>query len=247
MKGIDISEGTGNVDFKALKAAGYEFVIARAGYGSDVKQTDRRFHAYVGDALSAGLHVGAYWFIYARTLDEAEQNAKCFLEVVSGWKGRLDMPLYIDYEYDSTRYYEQETGIKEKRETATEYIRRAAEIVEAAGYYSGVYLNPDYIRNHVNLDNLRDFTLWLAQWGVPEPSYKCDLWQTAGDTKIIQASGGVDLNECFEDFPTIIRRTGLNGFRPDPAPQASGGTAIGDYWEIIDTGDGYYIKLGRKV
>ena len=247
MKGIDISEGSGNVDFKALKAAGYEFVIARAGYGSDVVQTDRRFHGYVQGALEVGLHIGAYWFVYARTLDEAEQNARCFLEVVSGWKGRLDMPLYIDYEYDSTRYYEQETGTKEKREIATEYIRRAAEIVEAAGYYSGVYLNPDYIRNHVNLDDLSDFTLWLAQWGVPEPSYRCDLWQTAGDTKIAQASGGVDLNSCFVDFPTIIRRKGLNGFVQDHAPQPSGGAAIINCCEIIDTGDCYYIKLGREV
>lgn len=248
MRGIDISAGSGRVDFKALKKQGYEFVIARAGYGSDVKQTDLNFHNYVAEALAADLHVGAYWFIYARTMDEADENAKCFLQVVERYKGLLDMPLYIDYEYDSTRYYEQETGKKETRESATEYIRRAAEHVEKSGYYSGVYLNPDYIRNHVNLNELNHYTLWLAEWGTSKPSYDCGIWQRAGDTKIPEASGGVDLNECYCDFPTVIRRLGLNGFKPDAAPQASGSVmSSGDRWEIVDNGKGITINLGGRV
>lgn len=249
MRGIDISSGSGNVDFKALRAAGYEFVIPRAGYGSDVSQVDKRFHEYVDGALSAGLHVGAYWFIYARTLDEAETNGAVFVEAVKRWRGRLDMPLYIDYEYDSTRYYEQETGIKETRDTATEYIRRAADVVERAGYYTGVYLNPDYMKNHVDMNRLRQYTLWLAQWQVAEPSYQCGIWQSAGDTKIPQATGGVDLNECYMYYPTVIRRVGLNGFKPEPAPQATGlteETKRGDRWELVTTSDNIVIKLGGK-
>lgn len=247
MKGIDISSGSGTIDFRGLKDAGYEFVICRAGYGSDVNQKDRNFDSYVGDALAAGLHVGAYWFIYARTIDEAVDNAKCFLEVAEGWRGRLDMPLYIDYEYDSTRYYEQETGFKERRDIATDYIRSAAQTIENAGYYAGIYLNPDYIKNHVTLSPALDkFALWLAQWGVDKPSYKCGLWQKSGDTRITQATGAVDLNECYVDYPSVIRRAGLNGFKADPTPQAANRSQRGDRWEIIDTGDGLTIKLGGK-
>ena len=245
MLGIDISQGTNNVNFKALKGAGYEFVIIRAGYGSDVKQIDARFHSFVKDALEAGLHVGAYWFIYARTIDEAEQNARCFLDVVEPWRGRLDMPLYIDYEYDSTRYYEQQTGVTESREIATAFIKRAAQVVEEAGYYTGIYLNPDYIKNHVRLDDLRGYTLWLAQWGTNAPSYNCGMWQSAGDTHIPEAAGGVDLNTCYSDFPTVIRRLGLNGFAPDVAPKASAVVDAGSKWEIVDDGTGLLIKLRR--
>lgn len=246
MLGIDISQGTGTVNFKALKSAGYEFVIVRAGFGSDIRQTDARFHSFVGDALAAGLHVGAYWFIYARTIDEAEQNGKCFLEAVEPWRGRLDMPLYIDYEYDSTRYYEQETGAAENRETATAFIKRAAQVVEDGGYYTGIYLNPDYIKNHVRLDDLRSYTLWLAQWGASKPSYDCGLWQSAGDTRIPEASGNVDLNTCYTDFPTVIRRLGLNGFSPEAAPQASAVIDHGEKWEIVNDGTGLAIKLLRR-
>lgn len=247
MRGIDISSGSGYVDYKALKAAGYEFVIPRAGYGSHIEQTDNRLHEYVNGALSAGLHVGAYWFIYARSLAEAETNAYTFLDAVRPFSGRLDMPLYIDYEYDSTRYYEEQTGKKETRETATEFIRRAAEIVEKAGYYSGIYLNPDYIRHHVDYDKLSHYALWLAQWQVDKPSYPCGIWQSSGDTMIPEASGGVDLDICYVDYPTVIRRFGLNGFAPNPAPQTNGLTEEsrrGDRWELVTTDDNIIIKLG---
>lgn len=246
MLGIDISRGSGNVYFSALKRAGYEFVIPRAGYGLSATQVDKNFHTYVQGALDAGLHVGAYWFIYARTVNEAEENAKAFLNVVERWRGKLDMPLYIDYEYDSTRYFEQETGAKETRDFATSCIKRAAQIVEDAGYYTGVYLNPDYIKNHVNFENLKSYTLWLAQWNVEKPSYDCGLWQRRGDTYIAEATGGVDLDVCYNDFPTVIRRFGLNGFIPDAAPQATSNSKTGDKWEIVDDGAGLTIKLGGR-
>lgn len=246
MRGIDISAGSGAVDFKALKGAGYEFVICRAGFGSKAKQVDKNFHSYVGDALQAGLHVGAYWFIYARDLEEAKENARVFADTIKCWSGRLDMPMYIDYEYDSTLYYEKQTGKKETRDQATNFIAEAAEIMENAGYYTGVYLNPDYLKNHIYPESLGQYTLWLAQWGVTSPSYDCGMWQRAGDTKIAEASGGVDLDECFRDFPTIIRRCGLNGFKKDIAPQANARNRSGDYWEIVDSGNEITIRLGGE-
>lgn len=215
MKGIDISQGSGGVDFHQLKKDGYDFVIIRAGYGSDMSQKDKRFDEYVRGALDAGLHVGAYWFIYARTFDEARKNGECFADVLERFKGKLDMPVFIDYEYDSTRYYEQVTGAKETKEIATQMIHIAAGYMEIRGYYTGVYLNPDYILHHVNLDPLMRYTLWLAEWKNPTtpPSYECAIWQFKGDTKTQYASGGIDLDLCYQtDLPAVIRSGGFNGF-----------------------------------
>lgn len=216
MYGIDISAGSG-VDFKALKDAGYRFVIARAGWGSKKKdnQIDRDFHSNIEKALAAGLHVGAYWFIYARTVPEAQENALRFHEAIERYRGKLDMPVYIDYEYDSTRYYQDQTGQVESREFATAAINVAALQMEQLGWFTGVYLNPDYIKNHVKLDELRQYSLWLAQWKQFDnnPAYACGMWQYSGDTYIQGvASGKVDLNVCYDDFPMVIREQGLNGF-----------------------------------
>lgn len=215
INGIDISDGSG-VNFKKLKEQGFDFVIARAGWGSAKtdKQKDVDFHDNVMGAISAGLHVGAYWFIYARSIPEAQENALRFAEALEPYKGMLDMPVYIDYEYDSTRYYQEQTGKPETRDFATGAISVAALQMEQLGYFTGVYLNPDYIKNHVNFESLKQFSLWLAEWKDPDfmPSYDCALWQYSGNTHISCATGSVDLNISYFDFPTIIKNAALNGF-----------------------------------
>lgn len=237
MKGIDISEG-GGVNFAALKNDGFDFVIARAGWGS-VKtdsQIDKDFHNNVMGAIAAGLHVGAYWFIYARSVPDAQENAMRFAEVLEPYKGLLDMPVYIDYEYDSTRYYQEQTGQAETRDFATAAIFVAAAQMERFGYYSGIYLNPDYIRNHVKFGDLTHFTLWLAEWKNPtlQPSYSCGIWQYAGDTRIPGiAKGAVDLNICYADFPLVIRKRGLNGLVAEDSANKNSKVGDGIYGKPI--------------
>lgn len=43
IKGIDVSEWQGNIDFAKVKAAGIKFVIIRAGYGKLTSQKDPYF------------------------------------------------------------------------------------------------------------------------------------------------------------------------------------------------------------
>ena len=243
MKGIDISAGSG-VDFHALKKAGYEFVIARAGWGSYAKQKDGDFHNNVMQAAAAGLHVGAYWFMYFRNLPEAQQNAAAFNEVLEPYRGILDMPVYLDYEGDTTRYYEQNSGAKETKDTATAALNIACSQMERYGWFTGYYCNLDYLRNHFKEGDLVQYTRWLAYWSSRKPDVACDIWQSAGDAKIVEARGKVDHDECYRDFPTIIRRAGLNGFKPDSAPQANVTRRSGDRWEIVDDGTDITIRLG---
>lgn len=226
MKGIDVCVGR-TINFKALKKAGYDFAIFRAGVGSVATQKDKSFDSYMTQALEAGLHIGAYWFIYARSIPEAQQNAIAFNEVLKPYRGMIDLPVYIDYEYDSTRYYEQQTGRKETKDFATAAIQQAALQMQNLGWYTGLYLNPDYIRNRVNYDALKMFTLWLAQWKKFDnnPAYSCEMWQYSGSTMIPESVGSVDLNHCFDDnFPQAIRDGGYNGFTktetsPDDIPK----------------------------
>lgn len=214
MRGIDISQGSGRVDFSALKNDGYNFVIVRAGYGSNISQKDIKFDEYVQGAKNAGLYVGAYWFIYARSTQEAIENGRCFAAICEKYKGILDMPLYIDYENDSTRYYEQETKRAETKETATDYILAACAEVEKNEWYTGYYVNLDYYNNHIISEKLKGYTLWLALWRdfKNAPSIPCGIWQYSGDTKTKYASGGIDLDYSYYDYPAVIRKHGLNGF-----------------------------------
>ena len=61
IKGVDISEFNGTVDFTALKNAGIEFVIIRTGLGSDYPgQQDDQFEVNVKACEKAGLPYGVY-------------------------------------------------------------------------------------------------------------------------------------------------------------------------------------------
>ena len=75
MKGIDVSQHNGAIDWPKVKKAGMEFAIVRAGYGRFRNQTDKLFAQNAQGALDAGLHLGAYWFSYALTPDEAREEA----------------------------------------------------------------------------------------------------------------------------------------------------------------------------
>lgn len=233
MRGIDISAGSG-VDFHALKRAGYDFVIARAGWGSFAKQKDADFHNNVMQAVAAGLHVGAYWFMYFKTLPEAQQNAVAFNEVLQPYLGMLDMPVYFDYEGDTTRYYNQNSGKTETKDAATSALTVAGFQMEKFGWFTGYYCNLDYLKNHFIESDLAHFTRWLACWSSKKPSTPCDIWQSAGDTRITEARGNVDLNECYRDFPVIIKEIGLNGFAKEEKKENNGGTK----WREIVLHDG---------
>ena len=214
MRGIDISTGSA-VDFHALKKAGYDFVIARAGWGSYAKQKDADFHNNVMQATAAGLHVGAYWFMYFKTLPEAQQNALAFNEVIEPYKGIIDMPVYFDYEGDTTRYYTQNSGKAETKDLATSALTVAGFQMEKYGWFTGYYCNLDYLKNHFIESDLAHFTRWLALWSSKKPTTPCDIWQSAGDVRITEAKGKVDLDECYRDFPTIIKEAGLNGWEKE--------------------------------
>ena len=84
MKGIDVSVHNGNIDWNRVKSAGIDFAILRADYGRLASQKDERFEQNYSGAKAAGVPVGAYWYSYAMTPEEAELEAEVFLSVIKG-------------------------------------------------------------------------------------------------------------------------------------------------------------------
>ena len=95
-KGIDVSQHQGNIDFGKVKAAGYDFVIIRAGYGKYASQKDPYFEQNYAGAKAAGLNVGAYWYSYADSTANAKLEAEACLQVIKG--KTFEYPIYFDLE-----------------------------------------------------------------------------------------------------------------------------------------------------
>lgn len=212
MKGIDVSVHNGNIDWNKVKANGIQFAILRAGYGKLAKQKDDRFEDNYAGAKAAGIPVGAYWYSYAMTPEEAKLEADVFLSVIKG--KQFEMPVYFDLE--------EKKQFNLGKEKVSAIMRAFLEKVESAGYFTGLYGSASSLTTHTADDIRSRYTIWLAHW-VNQTNYSSAyaIWQYSSKGKVDGISGNVDLDICYKDFPTIIKDKGLNGYGVAPLPAPS--------------------------
>lgn len=204
LKGFDVSSfQTSDIDFGRTKEAGMTFVIVRAGFGEKQSKT---FVPQVEGALEAGLDAGAYWYSYAVTVEEAEAEAEAFLEALKPYRGKLTYPVWFDQEYEKQI-------LALTKQQRTDICLAFLQKVQDAGWYTGLYSSLDWLRYKVDDGQLRAFDKWVAQH-APRLTYTGahGMWQYDNQGTVSGVPGEVDLDQCFKDYPEIIRRAGLNGF-----------------------------------
>ena len=199
MRGIDISNHNGFVDFEKVKKQ-VDFVMIRAGYGRN--NIDLSFERNISECNRLGIPCGVYWFSYAYTEDMARREAEYCLKAVKPYK--LSFPIAWDFEYDSVSYAEK-LGMKITPALARKMLYAFGETIERAGYYCLNYTNKDFIDRFFGEDSLNRFGAWIAQWNVAmkEPDVY-QIWQYSNKGKIDGIDGDVDLNKCVVDFPTLL-------------------------------------------
>ena len=203
MKGIDVSKHNGAIDFTAVRNAGFEFAILRAGYGKYESQKDPRFEENYRAAKAAGLHVGSYWYSYALSPDEAIKEAETCLHVIAG--KQFDFPIYFDIEDPS----QSNLGC----ETITNMIIAFCDRMEQSGYFAGVYANTDWFLNRIDQNRTDRFTKWLADYRTNyNTTLPRDVHQYTSSGTVPGISGRVDENNATRDFPSQIIQAGLNGY-----------------------------------
>lgn len=209
MKGIDVSVHNGNIDWNKVKADGIEFAILRAGFGRLEKQKDEKFEQNYAGAKATGIPVGAYWYSYAMTEDEARLEADVFLKVIKG--KQFEMPVYFDLE--------EKKQFDLGKEKVSAIMRAFLERVESAGYFTGLYGSASSLTTHTADDIKSHYTIWLAHW-VDKTNYSgaYAVWQYSAKGKVNGITGSVDLDICYKDFPTIIKSKGLNGYGATATP-----------------------------
>ena len=200
--GIDTSkhqwEGKQPIDFKAVRAADKRFVIARAGYGMYDHQKDPYFDRTVSEAAEAGLLVGAYWYSYAVTPEEAKREAAIFANVVED--KHLDMGCWFDQEYEPEILALTTT---ERTEIVKAFV---AEFKRLTGRSCGLYCSQDWINNKLHANKLTGTELWVAAYTGGSIPRHVDMpyviWQTDGGKtgRCPGVDGPCDLDVCYKDY-----------------------------------------------
>lgn len=203
LKGIDVSKWNGSIDFSKVREAGYDFVIIRAGYGKDSRQIDPLFERNYLLAKNAGLSVGAYWYSYAITPEDAKREADTFLETVKG--KRFDFPLYMDVE--------EKKQFSLGRDLLGLVISDFLTTLENAGYFAGLYMSKSPLTQYLPQDIGERFSLWVAQYNI-KCTYKgpFGIWQKSSRGNVPGVTGHVDIDISYVDFPKVIKTHHLNGY-----------------------------------
>lgn len=203
MKGIDVSQWQGHVDYNKVKAAGYKFVMINAGYGKYLHQKDPYFEANYKNAKSAGLKVGAYWYSYAISESDAEEEAKVFQQVIKGKK--FEMPVAFDIE--------DECQAEISQEKMGQLITAFCTSMEKAGYFCSLYSYASWLTNKVPLAIRKRFDVWVAHFDVSKPNYNAPhgMWQYTSSASVPGVHTECDCNIAYRDYPTIIKNKRLNG------------------------------------
>ncbi|MBE6823184.1 MAG: hypothetical protein E7518_08850 [Ruminococcaceae bacterium] len=216
MKGIDVSRHNGTVNWGMVDASGIDFVLVRAGYGNDISQKDQKFDENVKGALAHKLFVGAYWFSYAISVEDAKKEAEVCKKVLSAYRGKLTFPVAFDYEYASMEYAKKK-GIPPTNQLIDAIARAFLDSMKQDGWFVCLYTNQDFIRSgKFTSETIQKYDLWLADYSGP-PDYPCGIQQTGNTGSVPGIAGNVDLDISYRDYPTIIKSGGYNGFPKMPS------------------------------
>ena len=194
IKGIDVSEFQGKIDWAKVKKSGVEFAILKLGniYDAQSNYKDSKFDTNYKEAKKRGIKIGAYIYNYCNTVNTLKEGLEWAIGKLAGKK--LDLPLYLDMEDKDIQ--------GESKASLTEQCNEFAKYVESKGYQAGVYANVNWLKNELNPDEFdKDISVWVAQY-YKECEYKGNylIWQYASDGKVDGISGKVDMNYYYGEL-----------------------------------------------
>lgn len=208
LRGIDVSWVQGDIDWPLVARSGIDFVIIRAGRG-DIDGTgpsmDTYFTQNIQGALENGLNVGVYFYSYAETPEQAETEARFFVDLLDGYE--ITYPVIMDLEEELDEEDADISGI----------VEAFLETVAESGYYPMLYSYKARLDYVLDREIVEKYALWVAQFSTQRPvtEYNYYMWQYSYEGRINGIDGNVDYDVAYRNFPEILRYYGLNKLLPE--------------------------------
>ncbi|HSA19958.1 MAG TPA: GH25 family lysozyme [Myxococcota bacterium] len=193
--GIDVSKWQGDIDWHAVRAAGFEYAQIRLAYG--VYTFDEYFERNWAGARAAGVRRGAYqWF---KPDQDPLAQAEVLLAHLTLEPG--DLPPMVDVE---------DTGGQPPQVVAERLGQYLAHVEAATGttplLYTGYYFWRDQVGGATQFV---DHPLWIAQYNdhacpdIPAPWTRWAFWQFTSQGSVPGIYGDVDLDRFNGDAAAL--------------------------------------------
>lgn len=209
MKGIDVSDNQGLIDWAKAKAHGVEFVIHRSTRGSG--NPDKYLPTNIQGCLDNDIPFDFYKYSYATTNAKAKSEAKRVVEVLQGYGIQPGgTVIWMDVE-DKCQF------ALSKKELTT-IVDLWKEIIVNSGYQFGLYMGKYGYNNEIDATQFND-DIWLARYYAadrkfvlaenPAPAYRPEVksgrlwgWQYTSKGVVNGIKGNVDLDEIYYQIET---------------------------------------------
>ena len=193
--GIDVSYYQKEIDWEKVADDGIDFAMIRLGYrGADTGRlhTDSRFRENFRASKRAGLSRGVYFFSQAVTTEEAVEEAKYVIRRIRG--SGIEYPVVFDMEPVSGSDRIDHLTSLEKTEIADAFCQ----VIEKNGYTAMIYGNPSWLSDHLQMEYLTDYPLWIAHYAdVTNYPHEFKMWQYTDRGRVKGIKGNVDMNILF--------------------------------------------------
>lgn len=208
--GIDVSKYQGNVDFAKAKASGVQFVMLKAVSTNNTGlYIDPYFERNYAECKKLGIPVGVYYYTYAHDKAYADKELALLKKAITG--KQFEFPVVVDVEDNKLKPL--------SKAALTDLVEYAVKTIESWQCYAMVYTYLSYSRNELDMSRLSKYDLWIAHYAAAcgyKGSY--GMWQYTSTGKVPGVNGNCDCNYAYNDYPTIIKNAGLNGYgRAKPA------------------------------
>lgn len=207
--GVDVSKWQGNIRWDEVvtdrKDIAFAMIRAGSGSGDPSYRSDPYFAQHYDGAVAAGLPVGAYWYSYALTPEEAVAEAETCMAVLG------DRAFQYPIAFDVERPKQWEMSAKD----FSAIIDAFCSTMEANGYYVVVYSSASPLKSLYTQEMRQKYGVWVAQY-APDTYYNGDygMWQFSCTGKVNGIDCDVDLNYSYYDYPSIIQNGGFNHCTP---------------------------------
>ena len=197
MKGIDISNNNGSINFNGVKNSGVECVYIKATEGTTFQDSYKS--AFYGGAKTIGAKVGFYHFLVGTSAPETQ--AENFFNQIK------------DYENDLVPMLDVEVNFGGLNDYIARFIARFNQLTNME---IGIYTYTSFLNEYIDVARFKDFKLWEANynnnpWNLPSNGFTNRIGHQYTEKGYINGVNGVcDVNEFNEGVFNGNKQVAIN-------------------------------------
>ena len=197
MKGIDISNNNGSINFNGVKNSGVECVYIKATEGTTFQDSYKS--AFYGGAKTIGAKVGFYHFLVGTSAPET-QAENFYKEIIS-------------YQNDLVPMLDVEVNFPGLNDYIARFIGRFNQLTSME---IGLYTYTSFLNEYIDVERFKTLKLWEANynnspWNLPSNGFTNRIGHQYTEKGHIDGVNGVcDVNEFNEGVLNGNKQVAIN-------------------------------------